>query len=248
MLLCSVARGQAPSYSAAGIVNAANFAPGPFAPNSVVSLFGTNLSNSPDGVAATQAMGVSLPAQLANVGVYVQNMVAPVLYVSPTQVNFLVPANLAAGTAPVRVVKQGVTGPTVNIAIVAGAPALFPSADGIALAVDWNNGNAPITTDRPAHAGDVIIVYATGLGAAGVMTTGEVPSAGIAINNIASLKVTLGGLTVNPALIQYAGLTPGWAGLYQINLTVPGNVGTNPEISVAMGDQASPAGLKLAVQ
>jgi uncharacterized protein (TIGR03437 family) len=49
-------------------------------------------------------------------------------------------------------------------------------------------------------------------------------------------------------LIQYAGLTPGWAGLYQINLIVPGNVGTDPEISVAIGDQASPAGLKLAVR
>jgi uncharacterized protein (TIGR03437 family) len=186
--------------------------------------------------------------QLANVSVYVQNMVAPVLYVSPTQVNFLVPANLAPGFAPVRVVKQGLTGPAVNIAIVAGAPALFPLADGDALAVDWNNSNALITANAPAHAGDFIIIYATGLGAAGVMTTGEVPSAGIAINNIAALKVTLGGLTVNPALIQYAGLTPGWAGLYQINLIVPGNVGTNPEISVAIGDQASPAGLKLAVQ
>jgi uncharacterized protein (TIGR03437 family) len=136
----------------------------------------------------------------------------------------------------------------VNIAIVAGAPALFPSAEGNALAVDWNNGNALIATDRPAHAGDVIIVYATGLGAAGVMTSGEVPSASMSINNIGSLKITLGGLTVNPSLIQYAGLTPGWAGLYQINLIVPGNVGTDPEISVAIGDQASPTGLKLSVR
>jgi uncharacterized protein (TIGR03437 family) len=174
-------------------------------------------------------------------------MAAPVLFVSPSQINFLIPANLLAGPAPLRVVKQGITGPTVTIAIVNGAPALFPS-NGYALAVDWNNANSLITTTAPAHSGDVVILYVTGLGIAGVMATGEVPPQGIAINNLASLKVNLGGTPVDPALIQYAGLTPGWAGLYQINLILPGSLGTDPEISVAIGDQSSPAGLKLAVR
>ena len=61
-LLCGLARGQAPAYSAAGIVNAANYAPGPFAANSVVSIFGTNLCNCSTGAPATEIAGGTLPA------------------------------------------------------------------------------------------------------------------------------------------------------------------------------------------
>jgi uncharacterized protein (TIGR03437 family) len=60
--------------------------------------------------------------------------------------------------------------------------------------------------------------------------------------------VYLGGAAVDPAAILYAGLTPGSAGLYQIDLVLPGGLATDPEIRLAIGDQSSPAGLKLAVQ
>ena len=248
MLVCGAARGQAPIYSAAGIVNAVNYAAGPFAPNDVLTVFGTNLSGSSTPVSATEALGVNLPISLGLVGVYVANMPAPVLFVSPTQINFLVPANLTPGSVPVFVEKQGVRGPIVSIDIVTAAPALFPCANGYALAVDWNNGNAVIAPDTPAHSGDVVILYATGLGMAGTMETGEVPASGSVINNLGILKIYLGGNAVGSNLIQYAGLTPGWAGLYQINLVLPANLGTNPEISVTIGDQSSGAALKLAVQ
>jgi uncharacterized protein (TIGR03437 family) len=249
VLLCGIARGQAPSYSAAGIVNAANYAPGPFAPNSVVSLFGTNLSNNANGVSASETLGSPLPTQLANVSVYVQNLLAPVLYVSPTQINFLIPTNLLPSTAPVRVVKQSVAGPDVNIAIATAAPALFPFGNGYALAVDWANGNAIATPDQPAHGGDVVVIYLTGLGTAGnVNDTLLVPGRAAAIDHLSSLQVLLAGTPVDPIRIQYAGLTPGFAGLYQINLILPDKLGSDPELRVAVGDQSSPAGLKLAVR
>jgi uncharacterized protein (TIGR03437 family) len=48
--------------------------------------------------------------------------------------------------------------------------------------------------------------------------------------------------------IKYAGVTPGYAGLYQINLALPDSPGQDPEIRVAIGDQSTPSGLKLACQ
>ena len=248
VLLCSVARGQAPAYSAAGIVNASNYSPGPFAANSVLSLFGSDLSNSPAAVAASETAGGILLTQLGNVSVYVANMPAPLLYVSNSQINFLIPTELTTGVVTVCVVRQGVSGPIVNITLVTGAPALFPSADGYALAVDWNNGSTLETAQAPAQAGDTVIVYATGLGPAGNTPTGQVPGNAFQINNLSSLKVYLNDVAVDPLYIKYAGVTPGWAGLYQINLYLTLGLGTDPEIRVAIGDQSSPAGLKLAVK
>jgi uncharacterized protein (TIGR03437 family) len=253
VLLCSAARGQAPAYSAAGVVNAANYAPGPFAPNSVVTIFGSNLCSyslcSDSGATANEVAGGTLPTAqgLAGASVYVSNIAAPILFVSPTQINFLIPTNLLPGTAQVVVVKQGLNGGPVNISLVPGAPALF-SAGGYAIAEDWNAANALVTPDAPAHSGDVVILYATGLGMARSISTGQVPAVAAQIDNLASLKVYLGGVALDTAHILYAGLTPGFAGLYQINMVLPNNLGSDPEVLVAIGDQSSPAGLKLAVR
>ena len=62
------------------------------------------------------------------------------------------------------------------------------------------------------------------------------------------LKVSLGGVALEWWRIKYAGLTPGSAGLYQINLLLPDNPGTDPELLVTVGDPTTAAGLKLAVR
>lgn len=250
MLLCATARGQAPAYSAAGIVNASNYAPGPFAANSVVTIFGSNLSNASTGVSAAEVAGGTLPTYegMAGSSVYVANMPVPLLYVSATQINFLIPTNLIPGTVPVRVVKQALTGPEVNITLVPGAPALFSGADGYIIAEDWNASYAIVTTAAPAHGGDVVILYATGLGGAGQNATGFVPAAAAPIDNLAALNVYVNGVALERPAILYAGLTPGFAGLYQINLVLPPNPGPDPEIRVAIGSQTSPAGSKLCVR
>ena len=110
-LSSGAAWGQAPAYSAAGIVNASNYAPGPFAPNSVISIFGSNLSWSTHALAAADISGANLPLTMAGVQVIVSNWPAALLYVSPTQINFIVPSDEIAGDVQVRVVRQGVTGP-----------------------------------------------------------------------------------------------------------------------------------------
>jgi uncharacterized protein (TIGR03437 family) len=247
-----VAWGQAPSYSAAGIVNASNYTAGPFAPNSVLAVFGTNLAYTTESLSSDTIAGGKLPTALASAAVLVDNSPAPLLYVSPTQINFLIPSDQIPGNVTVQVVRQSVQGPSIAITLVDAAPAIFPSftdGSGYILAEDWNANNAIVTAAAPAHAGDMVILYATGLGhTAPNPEPGEIPQTAAPIA-ATDLVVLLNGTALDPSLVKYAGLTPGCPGLYQVNLLLPQkNVGTDPEIQLVMGSQATPAGVKLAVQ
>ena len=244
--LANAAWGQAPAYSAAGMVNGPNYAPGPFAPNSIVSIFGSGLARSSQGVTAGDILNNTLPTELNGTHVYVMNSPAPLLYVSDGQVNFLVPGNQLDGDVKIRVVREGLTGPEVTVTLVDAAPALFQTAAGYAIAAHLDN--SLIAPGSPAQAGEIIVVYACGLGRTlPNPAPGAIPQSAAVIQRLSDLKVYLGGAAIDAASILYAGLTPGSAGLYQINLVLPDNPGTDPEIRVAIADQSSPAGLKLAM-
>jgi len=250
VLACGVAWAQAPAYTAAGIVNASDFSPGPFAPNSILSVFGTNLARSSQALTADNVHGGYLPTELNYTRVYVDNYPVPLLYVSEGQINFLVPSNQSPGNSLIRVVREGFTGPDVTVPVVDAAPALFMTPGNYALATHADN--SLVTPDAPAHADEIIVVWATGLGKTVPPTdpqnTGEIPRTAATIAQLPNLKVTLAGAVLEPALIKYAGITPQSAGLYQINLAVPGSAGADPEIRVAIGNQSTPAGVKLAVR
>ena len=61
-------------------------------------------------------------------------------------------------------------------------------------------------------------------------------------------RVVLNGTDVDSHLVLYAGVTPGFAGLFQINLQLPANAPSNPEIRIGYGAQLSPAGRILPLQ
>ena len=216
-MLCAGTAGAAgPSYSAAGIVNASNYASGPFAPNSVISIFGTALARDTQAAPA----GNSLPTELNYVQVFVENQRVPLLFVSPGQINFVMSSVVKPGPVAVRVVTQGLSGPEIILTLVACAPAAFslPSDAGYAIATSADN--KLLTPDAPAHPGDTIVIYLTGLGRTSPsFNSGEVPS--IAARIVSTLKVALDGLELDPIYIKYAGLAPGWPGLYQLNLEIP---------------------------
>ena len=247
--------GAGPSYSAAGIVNASNYAVGPFAPNSVIAVFGVGLARSEhklvdaDLVACTSSILAArcLPLELNYVRVYVQDQPVPLLYVGPSQVNFLMSSVETAGPVKIRVVTEGLTGPEIVVTLVDAAPALFSMAGGYVISQD-TKGNL-LTADAPAHVGDTVVIYLTGLGRTSPNPAmGEIPNYAANMLAIASLKVTLDGTAVDPSLIKYAGLTPGCAGLYQINIYVPDGAHNNPEIQVTAGNLPPQTGLKLPVQ
>lgn len=256
VLFTGAASGQAPSYSAGSIVNASDYAPGPFAPNSALSLFGFNLSfQQPQVVTSSLMMGSFYPTQVAGVSVYMDSMLVPLLYVSASQINFLVPTNEIAGPAQITVVRQGVRGPTVTVDLVAAAPQIFTydigGYPGYAIAQNWNTGYGIVTPDTPAHPGDIVILYLTGLGAVSPATSsGELTpyASPITQTSWATLTVTIGGAALPPSAVLYAGLTPGSAGLYQINVVLPPNPGSDPVVQVSIGGQVSAANCLLAVR
>ena len=251
MLFAAAAWGQAPAYTAAGIVNASDYSGGPFAPNSAVSIFGSNLAWSAEAITLNDIQAGRLPTSLNGVQVFVSGWPAPLFYVSPTQINFLIPINRVAGTVTVRVVRQGVTGPETPITLVNAAPALFnSSADpGYALAQDWP-AYSLIAPGSPARPGDVVVLYATGMGNTldDPSTPDQIPQYPSKILNFNDLQVFLDAKQVDPASVFWAGFSPGNAGLYQVNLYLPEDTGADPEIRLLMEHKASAAGLKLAVR
>jgi|SRR5450432_2232332 len=251
VLLSGTARGAAPHYTAAGIVNTADYTLGPFAPNSVVTIFGSGLARSAEGL-GLPAGAIKLPFELNYARVYVSDHPAPLLYASDTQINFLIPSDLDPTRGPwtIRVAVEGSTiasGPEITVALVDAAPALFPMAGGYAIATHADG--TLLTADSPAHAWDTVVIYLTGLGPVSARSAiGDIPSYPSEIVQLSDLKVSLGGTVMHPGWIKYAGVTAGSAGLYQINLALPDNLGTDPEIQVAVAGQSSPAGLKLPVR
>ncbi len=238
-LLAPVAQAAGPVYSLASVVNSATGVSGDFAPNSLVTIYGTNLSFGTSAALAAQY----LPRVLAEVQVNINGLPADLFYVSPQQINFLVPSILTPGPVKFQVVRQGVTGPILTIILNETAPGFFALESGNVIATHADG--RLLGEDAPA-APDEVVVYAAGLGRTNPDTEpGLAPTKAASIVLLNKLSVLLGGKTVDPSKILYAGVTPGFAGLYQINLRVPATAASNPEIRVFIGLQGSPSFLKL---
>jgi uncharacterized protein (TIGR03437 family) len=234
-----------PSYSAASIVNAATQTRGPLAPNTLATLYGSNLAF--DTVTASTLIGGTLPTSLDGVTLSVGNIAAPLLFVSPGQINFIVPYNLTAGLANVYVARQNVAGPLVGIQLNSTAPGLFPWDGNEAIAIHLNG--TLISPSAPAHAGEIVVIYAAGLGRTSPDTTsGHIVGSAATIVAAAQMQVLLNGTACSAASVLYAGLAPGFAGLYQINLVLPTPVPVNPMIQIAVGAEISSPETQLATQ
>ncbi len=239
-LLAPVVRAAGPVYSLASVVNSATGVSGDFAPNSLVTIYGTNLSFGTSSASAAQY----LPRVLAEVQVNINGLPADLFYVSPQQINFLVPSILTPGPVKIQVVRQGVTGPLVTIILNETAPGFFALGSGNVIATHADG--RLLGEDSPAAPEEVVVIYAAGLGHTNPDSEpGLAPTRAASIVLLSRLSVLLGGNTVDPSRILYAGVTPGFAGLYQINLKVPSTAASNPEIRVFIGMQGSPSFLKL---
>jgi uncharacterized protein (TIGR03437 family) len=244
-------RGQAdnaPTYTAAGIVNAAGNLPG-LAPNTLASLYGVDLSYVTAGLTPGDIQGGMLPTVLPGTGVrvLVGYLPASMYYVSPTQINFLVPADLLPGPSTVQVVREGQSGPSIAIKLAAAAPALvqLKSQNAVALHAD----GSVITSAAPAKPGEIVILYATGLGQTMPnVVYGQLFEQAAPLEQIADFILVLDGAPAGAGAVQYAGIAPGFAGLYQINVVLPESTKANPQVQIGFGKQLSKSGLYLSVQ
>jgi uncharacterized protein (TIGR03437 family) len=159
--------------------------------------------------------------------------------VSPTQVNVWVPWELA-GQSSVQMkvdVDEGFWGNVVTIPLQSTAPGFFLSSN-VAIAQDQNF--KLITSSNPAVPGQAIVLYCNGLGPVTNQQPSGAPASGTSISATTTTPVvTIGGQT---AQVIFSGLSPGFVGLYQVNVYVPSGLSAgNQAITIAIGGQTSPA-------
>jgi uncharacterized protein (TIGR03437 family) len=199
--------------STTAVVNAASLQPGGVAPGSLITIFGSHLAN-----ATIAAPTARLPRSLGGVTLSINGIPAPLLFVSPEQINAQVPFEVTEGWAKATLQLAGMPPILIPFTIAAAAPGLFPNIQNQSAIL--NAGGHENTPDNPASVGSTVTVYLTGQGAvAPPVSTGE-PAPGAAAFAQAVFPVTA-KVGNRQATITFAGLSPDSAGLFQINLTVP---------------------------
>ncbi len=217
----------APSFAVNAVVNAASLST-QLAPNGWVSIFGTGLSASTTPWQGSDFVNNQLPTQIAGVGVTLNGEAAFVSYVSPNQINFLVPADMGPGPVQIITSNNGSLSAPANITFQSAAPSFFMFPGNKYIAATHSDGVAligpanliPGATTTPAAAGETVVLYANGFGP----TTPGVPNGKVvtaALPLASAPTLTIGG---QPANITFAGLSA--TGLYQINAVVPSLTGT----------------------
>jgi uncharacterized protein (TIGR03118 family) len=235
-----------PAFTSAGIVNGASFQSA-VAPNTWVSILkGGGMSATTRAWLATDFVSGKLPTQLNGAGVTVNGEAAAVSYVSPAQINFLVPTDIQSGAAQIIVTNNGLSSTAVSATMASTAPAFFTlgAADATTgnsfIAAEHANGSIAgppslVTgvTSTPFNAGETMVLYGTGFGATNpAAPNGTLPTVALPLTLLPT--VTVGG---KPATVSFGGLTG--PGLYQFNVILPagttvGGTGTVVQVPVIM--------------
>ena len=235
-----------PNVPANGVADAASFDDThPIAPGSYIAIFGSGLSDTTDAATtpvlplAIDFVHVSFDARSAGLSVP-----GHLTYVSPGQVNVQVPWELQGQTsAQIKVTIDFSDGNVITVPLSDYAPSLFEFGAGVVASLDRSFRS--IGASNPAQRGQTIHVFANGLGpVTNQPASGEpAPSSPPALTTTTPV-VTIGG---QQAPVTFSGLTPGFAGLYEIDLTVPPSLTPgNYPISVTIGNRtAKPSGISV---
>jgi uncharacterized protein (TIGR03437 family) len=217
-------------------LNGASFIQGAIAPGEIITLRGFGLSLvSPFPLEASLTMHTSgnVPLNLAGTEVLIDGKPAPVLYESPSQINAIVPYEVAgkSAAATAQIIVGGSVSQVWSIPIVPAVPGIFTlDSTGAGQAAVLNQDNSVNGPGQPAARGSVIQIFATGIPVAGAITGSitPVPVPG----STDPVSVAIGGTT---ASIQYAGPAPGEvAGVIQVNAVVPDNAPTGPAVPIVL--------------
>ncbi len=204
------------------IVSAASYQAS-VSPGSLAAIFGSSLSFATES-AQLDASG-QLPTQLGGTSIQIDGRAAPLVYVSPRQINLVVPAETQPGTANIVISSNGnrLQG-TADVRRT--VPGMFSSngsgkgAGAVLNAVTYER--EPFLVETLENSGDDkrtrLSLFATGIRFA------ENPTQDPSITDVAS-KVRVQGRTASGKAVdlpvEYAGAAPGFFGLDQVNVAVP---------------------------
>ena len=190
----------------------ASFA-GSLAPGSLISVYGRNLAYRDD-----QAAALPLPVDLSGTKVTLNGQPVPLVFASPFQINAQLPYTISGDATLTVSSPNGPASISVNIAD--AAPGIFFSGAPAIL----HTNNTLVTPDNPVIAGEFISIYSTGLGRVnGAIAAGQPSPSNPLLAVAAAVEVRLGSATLTPT---FAGLAPGYAGLYQVVVRIPPETGS----------------------
>ena len=205
------------------MVNAAGFSNGPsgaIAPGSIVAIFGVDLAERAQAAGVGDIDGLRMPHSLADVAVIIGNQASPLYYVSANQVNCQVPVSLRPREAPyeLRVIYRNEASAAAPVWVASAAPGLFPVVAHQDFSIVGRGAG-----ESPARAGELVVLFGAGFGPTEhPLDSGQIARAANRIT--LPRRVLLDERPVDPERILYVGLTPGYAGLYQVNLLLPENL------------------------
>ncbi|MGA2136661.1 MAG: hypothetical protein ABSH50_30595 [Bryobacteraceae bacterium] len=191
-------------------------------PGSLVSIYGLNFSVDQLLVANT----FPLPPALGGISILLNGQPIPIEAVSPWQVNAQLPQTAPTGNVTLQVAYNGFQLNSVTAQILASAPAAFASPvsnaqnGGYWQVAAFHAGTTVLAdANHPAAPGETLETYGCGLGVTTPQVAAGQPSpSGPPASAVVTPTVEIG---LQPAQVTFAGLVPGLAGIYQVNVVVP---------------------------
>jgi uncharacterized protein (TIGR03437 family) len=208
----------------------------------LISIFGRNLAQGTAG-----AVDTPLPRTLGNACVTVNGESLPLLYVSPEQINAQLPYSTVGPTNATIHSENGISDVFVT-QVDPTAPTIFQvtGPDSSQFAAVFRSENFKLATlSNPLRPNEVAIIYATGLGQVSPLALPGVAASTAPLQVVgAEPVVEFGGVAGD---VVYAGLAPGFVGLYQINVHVPGNapLGLQVPLTVTMGANTTTVNVRI---
>jgi uncharacterized protein (TIGR03437 family) len=221
----AAAQAQTPTITEGRVENAASYVRGqPVAPGSLVSVFGTNFA-----LETVSASSIPLPTEISGVTVRFNNIPAPLLFVSPGQINAQLPWSIPPGQATVVVTRGGVASQPGIFVVGNYSPGIFTLQYGPGQAIAINaDGSLAAPSNlaleypkRAAGPGETVVLLGTGLGTVSPPPVMGASSMDVLRSALRTPTVLIGG---RPATVLYAGLSPEFVGVNQLNVVIPQGV------------------------
>jgi len=235
------------------IVSTSSFQGGAVAPGDQLTLVGVNLGPNP-GIRADQTQ--TLPTNLGGTSVTFDGVAAPLYYVSDSLIELQAPSSLTVGAIThVQVKSSSGSSLSIPVLVVSTNPGVFtydPFGSGQAKVINQDgslngDGTSSIVSTKPAAAGTVIQVFASGLGPVTPPIPDGTPPPTSPLSTLTlQYSATISG---QAATVTWAGAAPGQPGLYQMNIRIPPRTPSGPaRLVLSVDGNTSQAGVTIQIQ